>query len=138
MEWFYYFWCQRKCFKRMNIFVVSLWIYSGKSATVFFFSNYKNYWWWNNFLFVAGLGFAANFFLKLLTGDDRTWFFLSTFSFMTIHTRLQGKGGGISLTTNCHFHPLQRRLDISQVITVELSPLPQAGDRTRTGSPRFP
>ena len=37
-------------------------------------------------------------------------------------TGVQGKGEGISLTPHYHFHPLQRNLDISQVITAESSP----------------
>ena len=44
-------------------------------------------------------------------------------------TGLQGKGGGISLTTHYHFHPLHRCLDISWAITAESSPLHMAGSR---------
>ena len=43
-------------------------------------------------------------------------------------TGLQGKGGGISLTTQYHFHPLHRCLD-SWAITAESSPLHIAGSR---------
>ena len=46
--------------------------------------------------------------------------FFSTCVFFDNHSRikgLQGKGEGISLTPQYHFHPLHRHLDISRAIT---------------------
>ena len=63
--------------------------------------------------------------------------FFSIWIFSHDHSRiagLQGKGEGISLTSHYHFHPLHRRLDISQVITAESSPLHIASSQTRTGN----
>ena len=48
------------------------------------------------------------------------WVFCHDHSWIT---ELQGKGEGISLPPYYHFHPLHRHLDISQVITAEISPL---------------
>ena len=53
-------------------------------------------------------------------------------------TELQGKGKGISLTHQYHFHPLHRHLDISRAITAESSPLHIASSRTRTENLWFP
>ena len=44
----------------------------------------------------------------------------------------------VFLTPLYHFHPLHRRLDISQVITAESSPLHIASRCTRTGNLWFP
>ena len=49
-------------------------------------------------------------------------------------TGLQGKGEGIPLTPNYHFHPLHRLLDISRAITAGSSALHIASSRTRTGN----
>ena len=60
------------------------------------------------------------------TGTDYEHLFFSIWVFFHDHswtTGLQGKGEGISLTPHYHFHLLHRHLDISQVITVESSPL---------------
>ena len=46
----------------------------------------------------------------------------------------QGKGEGISLTPDYHFHPLHRHLGISRAISAEISPLHIANSRTRTGN----
>ena len=65
----------------------------------------------------------------------------STWVFFHKHlqiTGLQGKGKGISLTPHYHFHPLQRHLDISLVITAESSPLHIASSWTRTRNLWFP
>ena len=53
------------------------------------------------------------------------FFFLSGFSFTTIHKVIgqQGKGEGISSITHFHLHLLHRNLDISQAITADSSPL---------------
>ena len=53
-------------------------------------------------------------------------------------TGLQGKGEGISLTSDYHFHPLHRYLDISRAITAGSSPLHVASSRARTGNLWFP
>ena len=63
---------------------------------------------------------------------------ISFFSCVFFHnhsriTGLQGKGEGISLTPQYHFHPLHRYLDISRAITAESSPLHRGGSN-RTGS----
>ena len=69
---------------------------------------------------------------------DRNYCFQHFFSmwvFFHEHSRitgLQGKGEGISLFPHYHFHPLHRRLDISQTITGESSPLHIASSRIRT------
>ena len=49
-------------------------------------------------------------------------------------TGLPGKGEGISLTPQYHFHPLRRRLGIGRAFIVGGSPLHIASSRTRTGS----
>ena len=68
------------------------------------------------------------------------FFFLSAFSFTTIHKSqdCKGRGRGISLTPHYHFHPLHRHLDISRAITAESSPLHIGSNRTRTGNLWFP
>ena len=60
------------------------------------------------------------------TGTGYEHLFFSIWVFFHDHSRttgLQGKGEGISLTPHYHFHLLHRHLGISQVITVESSPL---------------
>ena len=52
--------------------------------------------------------------------------FFSIWVFFHNHSRitgLQGKGEGVSLTHDYHFHPLHRNLHISRTITAENSPL---------------
>ena len=64
-------------------------------------------------------------------------YFFSIWVFFHKHSRiigLQGKGEGISLTPQYHFHPLHRHLDISLPITAETSPLHIASSRTYTGN----
>ena len=51
-------------------------------------------------------------------------------------TGLQGKGEGISLTPQFHFHQLHRYLDISRAIAAESSPLHITSNRTRIGNLR--
>ena len=63
------------------------------------------------------------------------FFLFSTWVFFQEHspsTGLQGKGEGIYLTPLYHFQPLHRHLDISRVITAEVSPLHIASSRSRT------
>ena len=69
-----------------------------------------------------------------------TLFFLSGFSFTTIHNSqdCKGRGRAFLLTPHDHFHPLRRHLDISRAITAESSPLHIASRRTRTGELWFP
>ena len=65
------------------------------------------------------------------------YIFFSIWVFFHEHSRitgLQGKGEGISFTPHYHFHPLERHLDISRVITAESSPLHIASSRARTGN----
>ena len=67
---------------------------------------------------------SKNFRLKELT--QHYFFFFSIWVFFYEHSRitgLQGKGEGISLTPQYHFHPLHRHLDISRAFTAESSPL---------------
>ena len=65
------------------------------------------------------------------------FFFLSGFSFTTIHESQDCRG--ISLTPHYHFHPLHRHLDISRAIIVESSPLHMDNNQTaRTGNLWFP
>ena len=66
-------------------------------------------------------------------------FFLSGFSFTSIHNSQEKKNRmeAISLTPLNHFHPLHKHLDISQVITVEISPLHIARDQNQTGNLSF-
>ena len=67
--------------------------------------------------------------------------FFSIWVFYHDHSRitgLQGKGEGISLTPNYHFHPPHRHLDISRAIAAESSPLHIASSWTRTGNLWFP
>ena len=64
-------------------------------------------------------------------------FFFSVWVFFYDHSRIteqQGKGEGISLTPQYHFHPLHRHSDISRAIAAESSPLHVASSRTRTGN----
>ena len=62
-------------------------------------------------------------------------FFLSRFSFTTIHESQDCRGrGGIPLTPYYHFHSFYRHLDISRVITADSSPLPIGRSWTRTGT----
>ena len=68
--------------------------------------------------------FCANFFFSI-------WIFFQEHSRIT---GLQGKGEGISFTPHYHFQPPHRRLDISQAITAESSPLHIASSRARTGN----
>ena len=58
------------------------------------------------------------------------WVFFHNYSQTT---GLQGKREDISLTPHYHFHPLQRHLDISRVITAESSPVHIGSSRTQTG-----
>ena len=51
-------------------------------------------------------------------GSNFRFFFLSGFSFTTIHEE-----EGISLTPHYYLHLLHRHLDISRVVTTESSPL---------------
>ena len=68
----------------------------------------------------------------------RALFFLSGFSYTTIHKSqdCRGRGGGgeggISLTPHYHFYTLYRHLHISQAITAESSPLHIASSWTRS------
>ena len=52
--------------------------------------------------------------------------------------RQQGKGDALSLSLLCHFHLLQRHLDIRQTITAENSPLHIASSRIQTKNLWFP
>ena len=74
-------------------------------------------------------------------GDFSSFIFFSIWLFFHEHSRitgLQGKGEGIPLTPQYHFHPLYRHLYISQAITAESSPLHIPSSRTRTGNLWFP
>ena len=53
------------------------------------------------------------------------FFFLSGFSFTTIHKPqgCRGRGRAFSLIPHYHFHPPHRHLDISRAITLDSSPL---------------
>ena len=77
----------------------------------------------------------------LLCSYQSSFLFFSIWVFFCDHSRLtgkRGKGEGIYLTPLNHFHPLRSHLDISQVITVENSPLRIASSQTRTGNLWFP
>ena len=66
------------------------------------------------------------------------FFCLVFFHEHSLITGLQGKGEGISLTPQYHFHPLHRHLDVSRAITAESLPLHITSSRTRTGNLWFP
>ena len=67
--------------------------------------------------------------------DYSIWIFFHDYSRFT---GLQGKGEGISLAPNYHFHPLYRHLDISRAITADSSPLHIGSSPIRTGNLCFP
>ena len=75
---------------------------------------------------------------KMPEKDSNAFFFLSGFSFTSIHDSQDCRGSGGYLSPLCHFHPLHRHLDISQGIAAESSPLGIASSRTRTRNLRFP
>ena len=72
---------------------------------------------------------------------QRSFFFLSRFSFTDIHVtnhRTAGEGGGHFFNSYYHAQPLHRHLGISRTITAENSTLHIANNRTRTGNLWFP
>ena len=73
--------------------------------------------------------------------DFQTVFLFAVWVFFHEHsgfTWQQGKGEGIYLTPLYNFHPLNRHLDITRVITAESSPLHITSSRTRIGNHWFP
>ena len=72
------------------------------------------------------------------TSNLSFFLFFSIWIFFHNHSRttvLQGQGEGISLTPHYHFHPTQRHLDISPVITAESSPLYIGGSKKSNREP---
>ena len=67
-------------------------------------------------------------------------FFISGFSFWSIHDSQdrQGNGEAISLTPLYHFHVLHRDFGLSGRMTAESSPLHITNSRTRTGNILLP
>ena len=90
--------------------------------------------------------YKPNCYLKAHQQISGKWcfFFVFFFSLSGFFSRIswftgqQGKGEAVSLTALYYFHPLYRRLDISQVIAAKSSPLRIAGSQTQTRNIWFP
>ena len=68
------------------------------------------------------INFAFPFLGKIFLIYDSTFFFQSGFSFAKIHELQDSRGKGLFfLAPLNHFHPLHRHIEISQVITRELT-----------------
>ena len=87
----------------------------------------------------------AEWFTIMVCENDYIYIYIYIFFSIRIffheHSRptgLKGKGEGISLTPQYHFHPFHRHLDISRTISAESSPLHITISRTRTGNLWFP
>ena len=101
---------------------------------IYNWDKYVFYWEKLNFERIGNSVHSAEFF--------KFFKFFSVWVFFHSHSRiigLQEKGEDTSLTPHYHFHPLQKHLNISRVVTAESSPLHIGSSSwTRTGNLWFP